>query len=188
MYIKNLKSNVHKVSFVTDKKNGKSILKHEKDEKSFFLDVKKVLEKLLLQENLKKDEINNIETGIFIYTLNAMQPYNFSFINSQKRSNYIGMGSSKIFRCTPTNALASFLAIEYGVKGTVLTAVGKGKDRKSFYDYCKLLKLCGDIKRGIFIDINIRYKDLKFSEAVEKIKINNFIDSEYYAHIDCELI
>lgn len=134
------------------------ILKDEEDQNSFFIFVQQCLEQEIKKQELQKRKCKNM--GIFILSNTVQQPYIHSFLKSLERTQYRGMGSSKMFRCTPVNAMASYLSIVFGTNGPALTFVkSTGEEKEAVVEYIEALLCDQNIETAVLLELDLDYLD-----------------------------
>ncbi len=102
-------------------------------------------------------EYYNDKLGIFVVSDTVQQPYIRSFFKSIEGTHYRGMASSKLFRCTPVNGLASFLSIELKTNSPALTLLANQDDEIGIDEYVRLLISNNFLKVAMMLCVYIDY-------------------------------
>ena len=160
--------------YVSDLYNRDGIIIDEADQNGFYPFVKDCC----VNELTKCcPEYNNDDLGIFVVSDSSQQPYIRSYFKSIESTQYRGMASSKLFRCTPVNGLASFLSIELKTDSPALTLLAKQDEEMRTDEYLRQLITNGLMKAAMILRIFIDYVsdeqyrvvlDISFLDNTEK--------------------
>lgn len=161
-----------------------SVIQNESDENGFFPYVASCVADALMKGGIPSEQIKGSFTHFFICSNSVVLPYQHSFMYQLRKKEYRGLGSSKLFRTTPYNALASYLSISFETNGSALSFTSAQPENFILEQYMNLLCVQEENCKIIQVSLEVDYEGIMELDSFQK---NNCDNRKYSVHLCIKL-